>query len=284
MIGLGGREVSGLSGLVSAFDAFFLDQFGVLHDGTKAYPGAVEALRRLRQAGAPIAIVSNSGRSARCNADRLAAMGFTEDLYDHCVTSGDVALHALKKGTLELSAGCTPRCLTISREGDRLLAETMGFPQTESGEDADLVVIAGSEADKVDMAAYRALLAPAARRGVPAICTNPDQIMLTAAGPRFGAGRIAEMYEGLGGRVVWVGKPYPAIYQRALELVGNPPAARVACIGDSIAHDVVGARGIGATSIFIRSGIHANVDDAALAEEARALGAAPDIVLPAFRW
>jgi HAD superfamily hydrolase (TIGR01459 family) len=81
---------------------------------------------------------------------------------------------------------------------------------------------------------YRALLAPAAAKRAPAICTNPDKIMLTAAGPRFGAGRIAELYEELGGTVTWIGKPFPEIYRAALAELGDPDPSRVIGVGDSI--------------------------------------------------
>jgi hypothetical protein len=40
-----------------------LDQFGVLHDGRMAYPGAVEAVERLHSQGMQLLIISNSSRS-----------------------------------------------------------------------------------------------------------------------------------------------------------------------------------------------------------------------------
>jgi len=43
--------------------AVLLDQFGVLHDGQKAYPGAVEAVEYLHGLGLRLLIVSNSSRS-----------------------------------------------------------------------------------------------------------------------------------------------------------------------------------------------------------------------------
>ena len=37
--------------LIPCYDAFFIDQFGTLHDGRLAYPGATAALMRIRAAG-----------------------------------------------------------------------------------------------------------------------------------------------------------------------------------------------------------------------------------------
>ena len=56
----------------AAFGTFFVDQYGVLHDGRHPYPGAIEALRRLKDAGRHVVLLSNSGRSAAYNARRAA--------------------------------------------------------------------------------------------------------------------------------------------------------------------------------------------------------------------
>ncbi len=60
---------------------------------------------------------------------------------------------------------------------------------------------------------------------------------------RAGAGAIASLYEELGGKVTWIGKPYPAIYRHAARLIGSPQ--RILCIGDSAEHDVAGGRNAG---------------------------------------
>ena len=44
--------------------AVLLDQFGVLHDGQKPYPGSIEAVKALAESGRKILIISNSSRSA----------------------------------------------------------------------------------------------------------------------------------------------------------------------------------------------------------------------------
>ena len=41
-----------------------LDQYGVLHDGQKAYPGAVAAVEALAAAGRKLLVLSNSSRRA----------------------------------------------------------------------------------------------------------------------------------------------------------------------------------------------------------------------------
>jgi FMN phosphatase YigB (HAD superfamily) len=40
-------------------------------------------------------------------------------------------------------------------------------------------------------------------------------------------------------------QPYPGIYAAATRLVGSPAPHDVLCIGDSVEHDIVGARRFG---------------------------------------
>ncbi|MGK9232332.1 TIGR01459 family HAD-type hydrolase [Inquilinus limosus] len=278
------ERVEGIGALAERFSTFFVDQYGVLHDGRHPYPGAAAALRRLKEAGRHVVLLSNSGRSAAYNARRMETLGFARDSYDHFVTSGDVALALLESGALPVSPGSGARCLVISSGEDRGFAETLGFAEAETGDAADLVLIAGSRGHLVPLETYRELLAPAAARGVPALCTNPDKIMLTPLGPAFGAGRIAEMYEGLGGSVTWVGKPHPLMYHHAAATAGVERPEQVLCVGDSVEHDVAGARSFGAAAALVRTGIHAGMGEDEMAREFQAVGCTPDILLPSFRW
>lgn len=275
---------SGIRQLAADHPVFFVDQYGVLHDGHRPYPGAADALAHLREAGRRVVILSNSGRTGGYNAERLAEIGFPRDLYDHFVTSGDVAFAWLAGEASPVPPGPGTACLTVSGVGDRNLATAMDFSEALHGGEADFVIIAGSRGDVVPLETYRALLEPAARRHVPAICTNPDMVMLTRLGPRFGAGRIAALYAELGGPVTYVGKPYPDIYVHAARLAGVREPAEVVCVGDSVEHDVVGAKGFGAAAVLVRTGIHATLSEAELAAEIERHGVRPDLILPSFRW
>ena len=266
--------------LLDRYAAFFIDQFGTLHDGTDLYPGALAALRMLRAAGKRVVLLSNSGRRAAANAERLARMGIPADAYDMFLSSGEVAVRMLAEGQIPAARGARS-CLLLERNGDGALLRDLNL-QAARPETADLVVIAGSEGDRRPMAWYEDLLTPLARRGVPALCISPDRTMLTPSGPTFGAGRIGEAYEAAGGGVTWIGKPYPAIFHAALAALGGIDAAQVAVIGDSVEHDIAGARGAGCGAWLLAAGIIAGWDDAAIAAECERVGAAPDGVLAAL--
>jgi HAD superfamily hydrolase (TIGR01459 family) len=266
--------------LFDAFDTFLVDQFGVLHGGSAAYPGALDAMRRLKDAGKRVFILSNSGRRAVPNCERIAAMGFNTMHYDELISSGEVAWQLLAAGKLGVPHNA--RVLLLARRGDLSAIQGLEFRPVQSAVEADFVLIGGSDGDRLTLQDYSSLLAPPAQAGIPCICTNPDKVMLTPVGPRFGAGRIAELYEELGGQVTWIGKPYPHIYEFAMSRLGDSLPDRVVAIGDSIEHDIAGGTAAGLRTVLVLSGILAGADAAALTALYEAHQARPDYLLQRF--
>lgn len=270
-----------LAALAARYDAFLIDQFGVLRDDERAYPGANDALLYLKALGKAVVILSNSGRSGDYNAERLVKLGFDRAGFDRFLTSGDVAHDILARETVGRATHI--RCLTISSGGDRNLADRLGFESVEDAAVADIVIISGSEAEKIPLPAYRARLEPAARRGVPCYCTNPDRHKLAPGGRTApGAGSIAIAYQELGGPVRWFGKPHPAIYEHAQSLLGGLSSSRILGIGDSLEHDIAGAAGAGLAACLVRTGILAESSDADLAHIADRYGVRPDFLMNRF--
>ncbi|ESY75319.1 TIGR01459 family HAD-type hydrolase [Mesorhizobium sp. M0051] len=276
------ERLDGIGPLAERYEVLLLDQFGVLHDGTWPYPGAVAALRALKHAGKTVVLISNSGKRAQPNESRLLKLGFEPGSWDHFVSSGEVAWRSFHDmaASGELRPGT--KCLLISRDDDRTAIEGLPFMLTEAGEDAELVLISASEGDRYDLDHYRHLLEPAAARRVPCFCTNPDSVMLTSLGPRFGAGRLADLYESLGGNVTRIGKPYRAIFDAALALAGEPDRGTVVCIGDSVEHDISGGNSAGVATALVLSGILAGTPDlAAVFDEQQAW---PDYITDSFSF
>ena len=88
-------------------------------------------------------------------------------------------------------------------------------------------------------------------------CLNPDRLVVRGGVPEPCAGAIADLYQGLGGRVTWYGKPHEMIYRHALHLAGDPPAGAVLAVGDGLLTDMLGAVREGFDAIFVSGGIHA---------------------------
>jgi HAD superfamily hydrolase (TIGR01459 family) len=280
-------RISGLRAIVAEADAFLLDQFGTLHDGVALYPGVADAMAMLRAAGKRLIILSNSGRRSGPNIARLSRIGLPPDSYDGFLSSGEVAWRLLARPTHPALAAAR-RCLVLSRGADAEALEGLALEQTDDAAAADLVLLLGSEADRIGLDAYRDRLAPAARRGILCLCGNPDRTMVLADGGLApAAGRIAELYAEMGGPVLSIGKPGAAIYDAAFALLQpmlgrSVDRARVWAVGDSLEHDVAGAAAQGCRSLLVLTGIVADQGEAALSEELARWGVIPDAVIPAF--
>lgn len=272
-----------LEALANKFDIFLIDQFGVLVNGNGAYSFAPVALSKLAALGKRIIILSNSGKRSAPNIARLVALGFARDSFETILSSGEVAFEYLKS-QIGVTIKPETEVLVVSRDNDFSSIEGLPLHLTQTPEDANLIILAGSQGDVRELNTYKALLENPAHRGVLCLCTNPDMNMLTPSGQKFGAGRIAKMYQEMGGDVKWIGKPHAMIYEAAFQLLGQPARARVLCVGDSPAHDIKGARDAGFMSALVRTGIYADMNDLDLAEICKKIDTRPDFILPKFAF
>jgi len=284
---------SGIRQIADRYDGFIVDQWGVLHDGRAAYPGAVDCLLRLRDLGKCTAILSNSGKRARANEERLAALGFERDSYSRLITSGDVAWEGLKARVAAFYRDLGRRCLLLSSEDDISVVEGLGFDLVDDWQHADFIMLAGlgGRGSQLD---HAALLGSALALRLPMLCTNPDFTRLVDGGLAPGCGALALSYERLGGEVHYVGKPHPEVYECCLNFFDEHSVRRVVAIGDSVQHDIAGGNAAGFDTVFISGGIHSDDfalaldDDAKQARLAELIGAGKDRqptgMLSSLRW
>lgn len=285
--------IDGLARIAERFDHALLDQYGVLHDGRRLYPRVLDCLHHLRAAGKTVTILSNSGKPGPANAARLAAIGLAESAYDRIITSGDALRASIAARADAPFDHLGRRCFLISRGNDRTVIDGLDLDLVDTPAMADFLLLAGLDDAASEIEAWRARLAPLAAAGLPMICANPDTTMMGAAGLLPGPGAVAALYRSLGGEVTHIGKPHPQIYAVALRALGDPPSARVLAVGDSLDHDIRGARAIGAAGLFITGGIHAPDFAQVRGREAvltltRRLAAGgdrlPDWVMPTLAW
>ncbi|MFK7882158.1 TIGR01459 family HAD-type hydrolase [Roseobacter sp.] len=262
-----------LGPLIDRYDAFLIDQFGVLIDGEAAYPGAVDALAQIAQRDKSVVILSNSGKRAELNCHRVVSFGFDRNHFKTVVTSGEIAYQAIKNA-LGHGISANARVMTLCRQGDTSPIADLGLEETDDPKLADMLLIVSRDL-KWSRDDYSELLTQFVSTGGQCFCLNPDLNMLTPDGIAFSAGAIAELFEELGGRVVWYGKPYLGIYETALALVENVPKARILCIGDSIHHDILGGHGAGLATALVRQGVHGGLSDDATSSILTSLGVFP---------
>lgn len=283
---------TGLGELAPSYDAFLVDQWGVLHDGHKPYPGVVQCLKRLAWAGKQVIIISNSGKRSACNEDRLNRLGFPRNSYAHLVTSGEIAWQMLADGSGVFRELMEMPCLMLTSDRPEEFAKGLSVRFVDRVEEAGFILLAGID-DTRPPASYEAMIEAGVAGNLPLVCINPDHTRITSNGLQPGTGAIAQAYEARGGKVHFIGKPYPDIYRHCLTLVPDVPVSRVLAVGDSIHHDVVGGAHAGLDTLLILGGVHVEhfIDtqdpskvNRSIRNIAGPFGAIPDFAVPAFRW
>lgn len=290
------RMVEGVATLATHYDGFLLDQWGVLHDGVHALPGALACLAALHTAGKRIVILSNSGRTGDENAALLQRFGVDRGSYDAVVTAGDDARRAFLTRPDAFYRALGRRCVVVARRGDLPLVEAFGLEAVERVDAADFVLVLSLDAPRLGVGDYESMLQAARARSLPMVCANPDLTRVTPEAILEAPGAVARRYEALGGTVRYHGKPDPGVYARCLDTLarlGVLRRERVIAVGDSIAHDVAGARAVGLASALVAGGIHREalgVEGGRLptakrwAAFAATAPARPEYVIPAFVW
>ena len=277
-------SINGLQEIVDRFDIFFLDQFGVLHDGKRPYAGVLDAIEELQDQSKQIIILTNSGKRATPNLKRLVEMGFPERSIHAVVSSGEVAWRGIQSGKFRAPYISKARAFIVGRHNDDYCFDDLGLEFVGRPEQAEFILILGSDAPRTSLEDYGELLSESAKRGVPALCANPDIWMIASSNLQPAPGAIAELYKKLGGTVRYIGKPYADIYELALESCSYPNKARVVAVGDSVEHDVRGAKNFGVSSVLIRGGVSTGMTVSEMEQHYVEFDARPNWNMPAFTW
>ena len=269
--------------LAKSYDGFILDQFGVLHNGKHALPGAEELVKHLVDSGKKLIILSNTSSPSTTTIKRLPGLGFDPNDFIGAVTSGDEASRLIKEKygsgprkkkfvwfTWKPGFGNAPPPLAFLRqcgnvepaetvdEADFVVAHGSGVVRGP-GEDGDASIQSmGSFLDDGDLTEVDSVLQRCRERHLPMICANPDFVVMYADGGfRHMPGKIAKRYEELGGDCTYFGKPHSPHFMACLREL-RLDKDRVAHVGDSLHHDIAGANAAGIPSIFVTGGIHCN--------------------------
>lgn len=246
--------IARLSEVIDRYDAIISDVWGVLHNGVVATPGAQDALAAARRAGKPVSLLTNSPRLPHLVAEQLRDLGVVQPCYDAIISSGGVTRMLLAE------EGARP-IYHLGPARDAGVFEGLSV-RISALEDAEIIVCTGLFDDENERAEdYRPTLELALRRRMRLYCANPD--LVVERGDRLipCAGAVADIYERMGGEVIWVGKPKPLVYDHARgelarALGRNPERARILCLGDAFRTDIAGANAEGHDVIMTLAGIH----------------------------
>jgi HAD superfamily hydrolase (TIGR01459 family) len=241
------RLITGLSEIASDHDALICDIWGVIHNGQTPFPEAAEALRRFRRDHGRVVLLSNAPRMPGSVAEQFRRIGVADDFYDAIVTSGGATREDLvRRGPTSL--------YYIGPDWDRTLLDGLSVTEADIA-GADLAVCVGLKDDLTETPDdYADVLAQMKARNLVMLCANPDLKVYRGKQLCWCAGALAAVYETLGGRVIYYGKPHPAIYEVALKAAGGPKSPLA--IGDALVTDLKGAGAAGIAALFIADGLH----------------------------
>ncbi|TSE19653.1 D,L-glycerol 3-phosphate phosphatase [Tepidimonas alkaliphilus] len=265
-----------LDELLPLADALLLDAFGVLNLGAQAIPGAAAALARARAAGVAVRVVSNAASVPKAALlERYRAMGF-DGAAEEWITSRDVTVAALQAAPPTWRwAVVTPPQAPLDDLPLRQVRRC-GDGQLFDGDDAVLFLASQGW----DEAAQARLEAGLRQQPRPVWVANPDLISPWERGwVREPGGWCAGLEARTGAPVQRLGKPYPAIFERALATLPQPVRRdRVWMLGDTLHTDVLGALASGLRAAWVTgAGASAGLD---WARASALTGIVPHAVLP----
>jgi len=228
-------------------EGFLLDVEGTLVLSKRYEPteGAVEFIRRLREAGVPFRLITNNTTESKASlVDKLARGGFDFTIDEVHTCTGAAVSHLKGEGVT--------RCLILGGSTLRGLFAAEGFTIVDESE-VDAVVV-GLD---TDLTYERLSLAcdAVSRRGALLIALHRNRLLLDPRGrsaPSVGAIVEAIRYATQVEPVV-IGKPSPAYYRQALNDL-SLREGQVLVVSDDPFSDLAGAKRMGMRAALVLCG------------------------------
>jgi len=250
------QKLKGISEISDKFDVYFIDLWGVIHNGVQCYPEALKVLEKLKEQNKKIVLISNAPRPAAVVKVFLETIGLKSSCYDFLVTSGDItreyiSLNSSKKNFYHLGP---------TRDIDLFKDLNVSLTSKEECEEIICTGLVSDEEEKLQD--YKTLLDFFLNKKIPLICANPDEVVARGEKIVFCAGALANQYKQEGGMVRYFGKPYSEIYSFALKKIRahkdfkDKKEINTLVIGDNIKTDIKGANLSNLDSVLILNGIY----------------------------
>ncbi len=240
-------DLKGLQSIAHNYDLFYIDLWGVIHNGIKLHKEAVKTLNNLMKMNKNFVLLTNAPRPNKTVQNFLKKMGMDKKLIDHVFTSGQAALDYLRRNLSK------KKFYHIGPPRDFDLFELFEDNKSEDIINSEYFLCTGlfDNYDN-DLIFYKNLLEKHTDKKM--ICTNPDLVVDRGSIRELCAGSVAMVFEKMGGKVVYFGKPYPEVYNQSV----NNKNQKVIAIGDNLNTDIKGANLLNYDCLLISNGIHKN--------------------------
>ena len=238
-------DKEGLRSIVDNYQLFYVDLWGVVHNGISLHQEAINVLNEITKKKKDYILLTNAPRPNDTVRSFLEKLGMKKEIRDHVFTSGQAALNYLKNDLFKKTF------FHIGPPRDFDLFKDLKKNKIESIEISDYILCTGLFDDyNEDLKYYKNLFEENLQKKM--ICTNPDLIVDRGNNRELCAGSVAMVYEKMGGEVVYFGKPYPEVYSQSIDNRNRKTLA----IGDNLNTDIKGANLLNFDSLIISNGIH----------------------------
>ena len=264
----------GFRSLVNQYDLFFIDIWGVIHNGIKLNKAAIDVIEKIEKLGKEYILLTNAPRPNETVKLFLNKMGMSKYIQKRVYTSGEAALNYLKKKH--------PKevFFHIGPPKDFDLFIDFKKNKTKNLENFSYFLCTGLfENYDDDLNYYKDFLKKYIKKKM--ICTNPDLIVDRGDKRELCAGSVAMIFEKMGDEVIYFGKPFPEVYNQSVNNLNK----KILCIGDNLNTDIKGANLQNYHSLLISGGIHKNeIKDDGIEKVSKKYEAIVNFIQSELKW
>jgi HAD superfamily hydrolase (TIGR01459 family) len=246
--------------LLDKFDCFLFDQWGVIHDGKKKFKFIDKTLKKL-QSKCCIVISNTSQNKSEAKKNTLKKLNINHTYFDKIVTSGEylehIALSKEKKFIRFNKFLKLKKCYLITNGSKNEVFKNIGLKKTNIKSAKFILAMSVKPFENFDR--YKKILDQLISKKLTMLCSNPDKFVFDGKVNKFvlQVGTLAAYYKKIGGKVLFIGKPYIGIFSYSLKNL-NFKKNRILMIGDNTQTDIAGANRFGIKSALVLDGFNKN--------------------------
>ncbi len=246
--------------LIDKFDCFLFDQWGVIHDGKKKFTFVDGTFDKL--SSKYCIIISNTSQNQKeAQRDTLKKLKINHNYFKKIVTSGqyleDISRSKKKIFKKYNKLLRLKKCYLICNSNKSEVIKNIGLIKSDIN--SAKFILAMSIKPSENFEKYKKILRNLLKKKLTMICCNPDKFVFDGKVKKFvlQVGTLAEYYKNIGGKVIFIGKPYKEIFSYSLKNL-NFKKKRILMIGDNTQTDIAGAKKFGIKSALVLDGFKRN--------------------------
>ena len=177
------KLIKGLNEVQSKYDTFFIDLWGVIHNGVHLYSEAINVLKNLNKLKKRFVLISNAPRPSKSVEKYLIKLRMEKIFLDNIITSGEAALQTLKKNLYG------KKFFHLGPKRDEDLIKEFEKDQTSLDECEFILCTGLFDKELNSLKYYENLLKKHTK--IKMLCTNPDLIVHRGSVTEYCAGSVA---------------------------------------------------------------------------------------------